>query len=219
MNRIGLIAGIALCCMGVLLGLFLTFKEAAVLGYGSMTSITTYDRIEAGEIELGVSYYAHKRIMSNCINGFSTLNTLVRPADQREKFARECRSLAEDIIADSPADAFAWLIIAHASLVEEDVPAFTRAFHFACNAGKNEGWQAIFRIELLADQLDLVQGAVEDCFAHDLEVLLQYRRDVSSLGRRYWSDEVFRERLVTIVSRLSEEQQRRFLGFVRRSRP
>lgn len=215
MDRKWLVSACLICVAGLALGSMALHREAAALAYGTQNSARLYSHIEEGTARTGLSYYSHKRLMAGCITGMTSLNAMVRTAEQNEIFARQCDTLSADILSSSPLDSFAWLISAQAAAVLKDTERMNLGLANSWATARNEQWLSTFRVEVAEANYAALTPEVRDNHSKDLTVLVESYAGISSIAQRYWAEPGFRERITDVVTGLPNDIQGRFLHYVR----
>lgn len=205
------------CLLFVALGGLATYRESSALTYGVQGGERIYEKIETGEVRLGYSYYSKKRVMISCMDGMSAFNLAVRAADQSDRFVKSCQSLSADILAETPVDSLAWAVAAKSASVLNDTASMNRALTNSWAVAPNEEWLATIRVGISEANYGSLDQANKDINAKDLGVLVVSNSGVAAIADRYWKVPEFRERITTVVSALPNEEQARFLAYIKRA--
>lgn len=203
--------------VAVSLSMYAIAKEAPVLTYGDQQSLATTMAIVAGELGGGFSFYGQKRLMAACMQGMTGLWRTLASPEQRQAHARNCLGYALAYAEGTPVESFTWTVAAQASFILGDNEEMNRYLAFARRSAPNEQWLAGLRVNLAENARDILSESNRREHDQDLALMVMSRQGISSIAHRYWTDEPFRERITTIVERMPQEDQRRFVTSVRRA--
>lgn len=201
----------------LLLSAYVIAKELPVLAYGDQQSIDTTVALVRGDLQQAFSFYGQKRLMAACMQGMTGTWSALAPPEQRLAHAKNCLDRALSFAEDTPVEALTWTVASRASLVIGDIEAMNRYLDYAWRAGPNEQWIAGLRVNLAQEAVGSLSASNQRNLDLDLAVMVMSRKGISAIANRYWSDEIFRERITRIVEEMPAEDQRRFVRSVRRA--
>lgn len=208
---------------GLLCALF--WLGAAPLAYvelrpfltGGQTREARFEIIVTGGERPGISSYAQRLTLDNCLEAINSIYGRAQPTLRRQKALTSCGDLSAQIVAASPANAFAWFIGALVAAGEGNVAAMNDRLVHSRQTSPNEQWIAELRVELAESWLDDLDASNKEGHELDLKLMTESYRGAQSVARRYINDVQFRERIVVLVETLPEDTQLRFVQNVRRA--
>lgn len=208
---------VSACLAG--LGLFAMRNEAAATALGSgSTRLPQFIHTISRDVDLPLSVEGRRLLLDVCEMGLqASLPLVLRFAsdEQRQMVVPFCRDLAQEAVAASPADSYAWLVLAMAQVQSGEVAAAEQSLEWSALTGATEGWIAQSRFGLIQDHYQDFSEQVRSIGDADALLLLD-----SSYGgvvaRRYVVDIAFRERIKALIEAQPEAIQRRFISLVRR---
>ncbi len=177
---------------------------------------TRMDVLLAGELSIGTSLDARKRALNTCQDTLRDEASWSRGGDARLAMVRACEDAARRILAQSPTDGFAWLIVAEGAVQTGRADEMFEALARSRATAPNELWIAARRVRLGEPMLAWMDDAARAGHDADLLVVARTPRGARSLARRYVGEPAFRARLVALVETLPEQDQIRFLRNVQR---
>ncbi|VAW20877.1 hypothetical protein MNBD_ALPHA12-1389, partial [hydrothermal vent metagenome] len=151
----------------------------------------------------------------DCLEAIGGPTDMAQPSARRIKMLKNCQSLAENAANSNPTFALAWYIAADASAELKQYDLFNFQLAAAQKTAPNEQWLATLRVALAEDNLSRLSNEARAGNDNDLKLLVQSRLGVASIAARYVAQPKFRERITLIVETLNNEEQRRFVSFVR----
>lgn len=154
----------------------------------------------------------------DCSNVLSNLNSAemqAQPQELRDAVAPHCLLAADQIVAASPTNAFAWYVGALAASIQQDWPGFNMRVARAQIADRTEQWVGQQRMALVENNYSKADQQVKDGNDVDLRMLLGSIPGQHAVARRYWADQAFRDRITAMVETLPEATQKRFVSVVR----
>ena len=194
---------------------FALVMESAPFKSNLASASERFFNLEQGLARSSLSVLGQRYLLNDCMEAISGPAGMAQPTARRMVMLNECQSLAMDIVADTPGFALAWYIGALASLELGQFDKFNFQLAAAQQTAPNEQWLARLRVELAEKNLEHLTLEVRAGNDADLRLLVQSRLGVASIASRYVAQSNFRERITAIVETLGEEEQRRFVSFVR----
>lgn len=195
----------------------LAYVELRPFLTGGQTRDARFELIASGGERVGISSYAHRLTLDNCLEAINSIYGRAQPSSRRQKSLVTCGELSAEIVAASPVNAFAWFIGAMVAAGEGNVAAMNDKLLHSRQTSPNEQWIAELRVELAENQLDDLDAPNRAGHEFDLKLMAESYRGAQSIARRYLNDVQFRERIVVLVETLPEETQARFVQNVRRA--
>lgn len=215
MRQLKLFSMSFLCLIASLGAGALFLEEVRVLLQPQRSDATFFAHVASGVPQHGPSSYSKKIALGDCT--FALLNERrLADREQAAAMARSCERLSRDIVETMPTNSQAWYVHALAKARLGQTEAFLASYRRSRETGPNEQWLAENRARLAEDMFTELDAESRRDHEADLTLLANSRRGTRTLAERYAADESFRERIVTIVSRLPPERQRAFLNNVRR---
>ncbi|WP_297105366.1 hypothetical protein [uncultured Devosia sp.] len=203
----------------VALGSMAFHKEAGANTVGSgFTGLPQFMSMSAEETVLPLSIQGRRAFLRRCeliLQETAPLAFRFATEEQQENAQPLCRSIAEQSVSASPADSYAWLILATAQLRQGDQEAAETSIVRSALTGPNESWLAAARFELVQSAPDAVSDRIRAVADADTAALVPSNRGWV-VAREYVTNPAFRERAETIVEAQPEAVQRRFLSLIRR---
>jgi hypothetical protein len=141
-----------------------------------------------------------------------SLDAMLRPIPEREAFAKVCLARLTALVGSSPANAFAWVVVAELAGYLGQAGLATRALEEASKIAPNEQWLAERRVDVAERYRGLVGEAVSSLEDYDLAMLVRSSAGIRSIAKRYVDQPDFRERVFRVVSQLSPADQARFIA-------
>lgn len=203
--------------VALLLSFYALARELPVLAYGDQRSIDTTVALVQGDLGGAFSFYGQKRLMASCVQGMTGRWSVLAPLEQRRTLARNCLGHALSFAEATPVEALTWVVASRASFLLGNSEEMNRYLQYAWHAGPNEQWVAGLRVNLAQEAIGILSESNQRRHDSDLSVMVMSRNGISAIAARYWSDQVFRDRITRIVEAMPPEDQRRFIASVRRA--
>ena len=192
--------------------------EAGPFINGGQTSEQTAQQIVLGTLKAGLSEESQQIVVEDCVSVLNSFYALTRPTEDRDALALSCRHLIEESVAAMPSFSFGWYGLAVVDAVLDADPAiFDTDLARSQQTGPYEQWIAELRVALAEEHLTALSPATLTGHEADLRMLVQSRRGIATIARRYVNDASFRERITRIVETLPREAQLAFLDEVRQA--
>lgn len=195
----------------------LAYAELRPFLTGGQTREARFELIVTGGERPGISSYAQRLTLDNCLEAINSIYGRAQPSPRRQKALATCAELSAKIVTASPANAFAWFIGALAASGEGNVATMNDRLLHSRQTSPNEQWVAELRVELAENRLDDLDALNREGHELDLKLMTESYRGAQSIARRYINDVQFRERIVVLVETLPEATQARFVRNVRRA--
>lgn len=186
-----------------------------VAGGGERTA--RYSALANGETTSGISLFSQKLVIDGCLEALTSIYGRLQPTARRAAVQSHCAAEAQAITARAPSYSYAWYFRALAASLDEDFEAMNAHLLQSRAMGLNEQWVAELRVALAEDHYDRLDDANLRGNEADLFMLVNSRRGVRSIARRYLQRPDFRERITALVETLPQDRQAEFVANVRRS--
>jgi hypothetical protein len=160
----------------------------------------------------GLSSEANDELLGRCLDGLVSPLALLQTTQKRLTTARACKSVARTIVYSSPASSYAWLVIASSSAVAGHWQEMNSAIEEAHKLASNEQWIAARRVVLAEQFYDHLSPAAKSNEGLDIELLLSGEEGRRMLVDRYLTQPTFRDRMTSVLDRLSVSEQTAFLN-------
>lgn len=207
----------AVCFVAMLASAYALSKELSPFLALPIENAAQPEAYATENFDIGLSSYSREMVMKNCFRivlGYTDLQLLYEPA---RNVVDKCRLRAAEVVETTPSDSFAWLVRAASSIRLVKVEEFNAALRNSQKTGPNEQWIARERITLAENFYGRTDAATKATHDTDLALMASSYRGVKVIARRYVSDPGFRARITAVVERLPPQQQRLFLGNVRKA--
>jgi len=189
--------------------------EAAPFSLQNASALTRFSTLEKGGETRAFSIYSQRFLLNDCLEAIAGPSGMAQPSERRGKMLKNCQSLAEEAASSNPTFALAWYIAAYASVELKQYKLFDFQLAAAQKTAPNEQWLATLRVSLAEDNLPRLSAEARAGNDADLKLLVQSWLGVASIAARYVAHKDFRERITLIVETMSNEEQRRFVNYVR----
>jgi len=174
-----------------------------------------FSYLEQGSGSPALSIYSQRFLLNDCLEAIAGPTGMAQPSGRRDKMLTNCQLMAENAAGSNPTFALAWYIAASASAELKQYELFDFQLAAARKTAPNEQWLATLRVSLAEDNLSRLSTQARAGNDADLKLLVQSRLGVAAIAARYVAQTQFRERITLIVETLSNEEQTRFVNYVR----
>jgi hypothetical protein len=123
-----------------------------------------------------------------------------------------CAELSERIARDAPTFSLSWAVAARAAAVAGDWSKMNRFLRASQLTGPNEQWVGRIRFEVADTHYKDLDEDGRSLYEKDLQMLILSNQGIPYIARQYVLDVSFRERLTKVLERMSEADQRRYIG-------
>lgn len=210
----------SLCLAGM--GIWAIFEEGEIyLRAGTSEIARLSATIDVGRAA-GFSTLTERLALLDCSAVLTSLDSAEmqeQPKELRDAVVPHCLLAADQIVAASPTNAFAWYVGALAATLQQDWSGFNMRVARAQVVDRTEQWVGQQRVALVENNYanaDATSKAGNDA---DLRMLLGSIPGQHAIASRYWSDAAFRDRITAMVDTLPEATQKRFVSVVRAEMP
>lgn len=160
---------------------------------------------------LAVSHASHQHWLDGCLRTVTSIQGRLLYGESRTQLLENCDRVAAAITVMSPNNAYAWYFQAYLALQNEDENVFNFALLRSYEFGPTEQWIAELRVPLAERGLSSLNAQALGGHQKDLGLLVQSRRGIGSIARRYVRDQGFRARITDVVEALPQPTQQQFL--------
>ena len=202
----------------VLMGTF-----AALSGYSAILGQREYTAYRAGTTwgiadfqafkggPLASSHLSNQYWIDGCLRAVTSIKGRLLYGEGQTQLFESCEGVTTEITKASPRNAYAWYFQAYLALQNGAVEEFNGAILKSYEFGPTEQWTAELRVPLVERGLASLNARALMGHQNDLGLLVQSRRGISSIARRYVRDPEFRARLTDVAETLPQTAQQRFL--------
>ncbi len=204
------------CVLG--LGSWVMIQEGETYFNNGSTSIARVGQAIDSQHFAGFSKLTQDASLKDCAATLASINSLaMRYQSQqfRDELAPHCRKVADAVVASSPSHSFAWLVGAMAAAQQHDWPAFNAQLLRSQLTGRSEQWIAQPRVQLAENNYEHTDDAAKAGNERDLSMLVGSAEGIRTIGKRYFNEPEFRERITAIVEKMPQEVQERFLRVIK----
>lgn len=202
-----------LACLGASAFAFVVESRAYI--FGKTTAIDRFNAIEEGSSSGGFSIFAQTLALNDCLEAMAGPTGLVQPTNRRKLVAENCLKVSAAMVETMPSFALAWFVSAYSASELGQQDTFNDAFAAAQITAPNGQWLAEFRVALAEENYQWLTPENRKRETADLALLVNSRRGIRSIARRYIDQFDFRERITAIVETQSAKNQARFVNNVR----
>ena len=191
------------------------FAEAQIFLVSRLDQSARLEALQGGVVRDGPSTYSKRLYLDDCLAALTSVRgRTLRPAN-RAMLGASCRDGALKIVETNPTNGFAYYIAALASAVLGDWNSFNARLADSREVSPGEEWLSELRVKLADERKELLDSDGETALDRDVATLAQSGRGIRVLAHKAVVDEVFRERVVSVLKNLTEEDKRAFLNAYR----
>ena len=208
-------AGLATALMGA----WTMYQEIMPNLRGGTSPVTRIAAMPDGAAPIGLTLLSRHQALLDCdttLRSAHALEMQYLAADDQRRLPAICADMASRIVAQGPADSFAWYIRAAAAAALDDSATFNTALNRSQLTGPHEGWIADMRVGLAENNLTRLDSQAMAQHNLDLQLVASTNRYRWRTVGRFVRDAAFRERMTAQLDALEPTAQRRFLASVRR---
>lgn len=174
-----------------------------------------FQRFSESEPGFGFSSYSRFLVLMDCMHGMNRIWREGAVDQSKGAFYKSCHKLSSDVADATPVMGFAWFVKSRSAMGSLDAGTFNTALAMSQLTTPNEQWIAEKRAAAAEDYLGWLSAEGAAAHDKDLTLLAQSRSGSQFLAARYRSDLSFRERITSIVEKLDNGTQRKFLKNVK----
>ena len=194
-------------------------REAGHYLFSSLNEAQQLARVTTRTAGLPLWEHAQSRLLQDCFDMVRSFTVRAQPTERRLAVVAACRDYALDIADAAPAHGQAWAFAALFAGQLADATAFNRALQQSARVAPYEQWLVRLRVAVTEDHLALSDATTLALETTDLAVLVDSRKGVTAIARRYVDEPEFRERVVAVVETLDAAAQQRVLADVKSALP
>lgn len=197
---------------GLLSGMTAQLAHREFTAYRAETAWVISDFQDFSGNALALSHRANQYWINGCLRAITSIEGRLLYGENRTDLLASCGEVASDITTSSPRNSYAWFLqayLAHQNGAEE---TFNTALLKSYEHGPTEQWVAELRVPLAERGHALLNTETRLGHQKDLALLVESRRGIGSIARRYVRDQDFRDRITYVVETMPQSAQQRFLG-------
>lgn len=191
---------------------FITVKQIRSPAYTHLWSLVE----NISPSTLPASKRTQTALLQSCIRGQTDFSTTLAPLADRASLADFCAHISTVIHAQSPTDSLAYITVANAAFLQDDMTKVNEALRLSYITGKMEGWLAEYRVDLAFSLLAI--GALSDAntayLDNDIHTLLQGHRTRPYLAQTYIRKPEAKSKIQGIAEKQPPDIQRAFLASI-----
>ncbi len=184
-------------------------REYTAYRAGTVWGVTEFQELSG--VRLAQSHNANQDWLDGCLRAVTSIKGRLLYGENRARLLENCGRVADTITNASPGNAYAWYFQAYLALQKEAVADFNTALIKSYEFGPTEQWVAELRVPLAERGLSSLNTQALEGHEKDLGLLVQSRRGIGSIARRYVRDTAFRARITDVVETLPQPAQQQFL--------
>ncbi len=174
-----------------------------------------YVQGQNGALPMGFSLNADYAVIDACLRVTTSAEGLLLPSTARRALLVACQNLAQRITQSSPLNSYGWVMQARFAAALGQTSAVGPALRRSYTTGPTEQWLAELRVTVAEAALATLSPAARAGHRQDLAILVQSRRGITAIARRYVRDDGFRSRIAAVVETLPAADQARFVRVLR----
>lgn len=180
--------------------------------YTARTAWSVTDFTEFSEGNLALSHRSNQAWLDGCLRAVTSIEGRLLYGEKRARLLDSCERIVSEITDATPRNAYAWYLQAYLAHEARAAKMFNAALLKSYATGPTEQWIAELRVPLAERGFELLKSEARAGHQRDLGLLVESRRGVGSIARRYIRDPAFRGRITDVVETLPQDAQQRFLG-------
>ena len=184
-------------------------REYTAFRAGTAWGVTEFQGLSGGK--LAASHASNQDWLDGCLRAVTSIKGRLLYGESRVQLLENCTRVAGEITDASRSNAYAWYFQAYMALQNEADSDFNAALVKSYQYGPTEQWIAELRVPLAERGLASLNPQAQEGHQNDLGLLVQSRRGIGSIARRYVRDPGFRTRLTDVVETLPQPAQQQFL--------
>ena len=196
---------------GVLCAYAATLAQREYTAYRAGTTWSVAEFQELSGPRLALSHASNQNWLDGCLRAVTSIEGRLLYGESHTRLLENCKRVADAITTASPNNAYAWYFQAYLALQNEVENDFNDALLKSYEFGPTEQWIAELRVPLAERGLASLSALALEGHQKDLGLLVQSRRGIGSIARRYVRDPVFRARITDVVETLPQPAQQQFL--------
>jgi hypothetical protein len=218
-KRIALFCSAFLCAAFAGLSLWLMEKEFTPFLNDDVITARQSSSFDVNR-DLGYGFSSKSKflVLTDCLNGMRVMQIENAMQSAAFSFSQKCVSLSDEIISHMPTNAYAWLVKAWASGELYEYDALNTSLQQSHVTAPNELWLAKFRLDLAERKRPLIDDDTKKAIDRDIAMMASSYQGSQELALRYMKDKAFRERVISVIETLPQEDQKRFISGVKNAK-
>lgn len=192
------------------------YREFLPLLQSGTTAASKTSALVARAIVPGPSYRSKLLVLNSCNDALNSVEGAVLPLDERRALLSHCSEIAHAVVATTPTYSLAWYVGALAAEGMGELGKMEAGLVQSQLTAPSQGWLALSRAIVATRHVSELSAEANASLDQDLAVLARSQRGVVWLAGQYLGSSQLAERIASVVETLPDEQQRQFLGSVRR---
>ncbi len=196
------------------LGIWIFAQEAQSYALNAATPITTIALRNTSD-PVGMGITTRRDVLEECdivLRSAKSFELMLLNDVGFQDLQQACAELSERIARDAPTFSLSWAVAARAAAVAGDWSKMNRFLRASQLTGPNEQWVGRIRFEVADTHYKDLDEDGRSLYEKDLQMLILSNQGIPYIARQYVLDVSFRERLTKVLERMSEADQRRYIG-------
>jgi hypothetical protein len=154
-------------------------------------------------------------VLDTCTELATSMTGRLMRTAERQRDIGWCADTAAHFAAAAPGYGYAWYVTALMAAEQKDATGLAEGLSRSYATAPTEYWLAERRVALAEAHVEELDPALTAAHDRDLALLVQSRRGIADIARRYVAVPGFRERIGDIVATLPDVDQARFIDTLR----
>lgn len=209
---------IILGCASIIAAAFsvsIALREYTAFRVFKFESADYFINLEKSKSVLAFSTMSDEYLIRACMHAVNSVQGRLQVGAARNNLWSSCLVLSEEITRSSSQNALAWYLQSYLSIRLSLYNQFDHSLVQSYQTAPNEQWIAELRVQLAESALDQLSARALSGHERDLALLVQSRRGIGSIARRYVNSPEFRDRITEVVVQLPDSAQQRFVDTLR----
>lgn len=203
-----------LCAVVAATSAYTCYVEARPYFSGPASNANRLSELKVGPVA-GFSLPSVRFVLDECAWGVTSLYGRLQSETVRADVVAKCTRTVQSITEARPGFAYGWYVRALMAEANGDKADMNAALATSRVTDPTGQWLAQLRVDLAEQHFSELDAGNLKGQTEDLALLVRSRSGISSIARRYVTDEGFRDRITAIVETLPPEDQRRFVDYVK----
>jgi hypothetical protein len=188
-------------------------REYTAYRAGTTWGVAEFQDYKGGTLAL--SQRSNQYWLNGCLRAVTSIEGRLLYGENRTRLQESCNGIVDTITKASPNNAYAWYFQAYLAHQYGSDSEFNAALLKSYESGPTEQWIAELRVPLAERRLASLNEQALKGHQNDLGLLVQSRRGIGSIARRYVRDSDFRARITDVVETLPQTAQQHFLRILK----
>lgn len=184
-------------------------REYTAYRAGTTWGVAEFQDYKGGTLAL--SHRSNQYWLDGCLRAVTSIEGRLLYGENRTRLQESCKGIVDAITKASPNNTYAWYFQAYLAHQYGSDNEFNAALLQSYESGPTEQWIAELRVPLAERGLVSLNTQALKGHKNDLGLLVQSRRGIGSIARRYVRDPEFRARITDVVETLPQTAQQHFL--------